>query len=140
MTKEDGDFREKVSKKKYFILGGTLILTLLIFLALPLIFALIIFTFILLPVLIYTIIYLWIKRPYASLLFSASIWVNINLILLPVLGGLFISDLTQFQADLITKDKIMVLEQNKKFIAGFEFADFNQLENLEDISFFKSFT
>lgn len=96
----------------WIILFITVGLTILTFIFLPLIISIIIFAAVYLPTTLYILIYKWIDRWFAALVFSFSIWLNIMLIIIPLIGGLVALDLMSFSKDLAEDPKYIILDDN----------------------------
>lgn len=127
MDKKEVNKKIKLLGIAWIIFLVVFILTILTFIIAPLLISSILFVFIYLPVMIYILIYKWIGRWFVALVFSFSIWLNILIILIPILGGLLALDLMKFSEDFAEDTKYMIINDNVPiFGARFDSLDVNQ--------------
>jgi len=123
---------QKKKKKGWITLGIVFIITILIFIIAPISISLFIFLGISLPIILNILIYKWIKKKFAATIFSFSIWLNIIILLIPIIAGLVVYDLFQFSKEASTQPKYIVLEDNNLIfgikITSFDF-NMNELTN-----------
>ncbi|MBI2148345.1 hypothetical protein HYU23_01585 [Candidatus Woesearchaeota archaeon] len=89
-----------------------LLLTILTFILAPLFISGILFISVYLPAMLYILIYKWIKMGFASVFFAFSVWLNILILIIPLLGGILALDLMQFSEDFSNNPKYILLEDN----------------------------
>ncbi len=96
----------------------TILLSIIGFIVLPILWSISLFLTIFLPILLYLGVYVWIKKRFASVIFSLSIWVNIIIILIPIALGLIIWDISEFSKEFQEKPKYILLNDKDKILFG----------------------
>lgn len=102
----------------WIILLITLALTILTFLFATLFYSLLLFIILYLPIIIYILIYKWIKRWFAAGVFSFSIWLNIVILFIPIVGGYLALDISNFYQDIKNKPSYIAINDNGLIFAG----------------------
>ncbi len=87
-------------------------LSILTFIFAPILISSILFLGIFLPIILYILIYKWLDRWFAALVFSFSVWLNILVILIPLIGGILAIDLYRFSQDFSSQNKYIALDDN----------------------------
>lgn len=105
-----------------------LIISILNFIFIPLPFSLISFSILFLPIIIYIIIYKWIKLRFASVVFTFSVWLNIIILIIPILIGFVAIDLMHFADEIKTSEKYILIE-DKAPIFGVKYEETNHIED-----------
>ncbi|MBS3152653.1 hypothetical protein J4230_04555 [Candidatus Woesearchaeota archaeon] len=102
----------------WIIFIATIIIIVLTFMFTPLWIASILFLIIYLPVLIFILILKWIKRGFASVVFTFSVWLNVIILIIPIFGGLLVLDLMSFSQQFSSSPKYIVLDDANSLIFG----------------------
>src|SRR3989338_1033465 len=85
------------------------VLSMVFFFVLPLYIAAIFLLVISLPAMIYILIYKWIGKKFASVVFAFSVWLNILVLIIPVVGGLLALDIMKFSENFSNNPKYVLL-------------------------------
>ena len=108
------DSEKKVSKFgiAWILFIVLIVLSIFSFVLLPLWLSSVLFVIVYLPILIFILIHKWIKKGFASFFFTFSIWLNILILIIPLIGGLVILDVSNFTKEFTNNPKYVVLQDN----------------------------
>lgn len=95
-----------------------IIITILTFIIAPIFYSLLLLIIIYLPIIIYILIYKWIKRWFAASVFSFSIWLNLVILLIPIIGGYLALDISNFYQEVKNKPSYIAISDNELIFAG----------------------
>ena len=91
---------------------GIITLSILAFIIAPFWLSGILFLLVFLPTLISILIFKWIKKGFATVIFTFSIWLNVMILIIPIFGGLLAIDLMNFSKDFSNQPKYIALQDN----------------------------
>jgi len=72
-------------------------------------------------VILFILILKWIKKGVATAIFTFSVWLNIVILIVPIIGGFVALDLMNFSKELTNNPKYIILQENKNFVFGINF-------------------